>query len=155
MNLSDYNKCPTVSAVYAIVHTATNKRYIGSSANVKVRISQHVSRLRYGQHYNKLLQANFERDGIQAFQIEIIEETTADKLKLAEQYAITQLDSTVTGYNRNINGVGAPTIVPGQHTETRCLTISREDLAVLLAINSNLSKAVRIVIDRHRKEHPK
>jgi len=46
---------------------------------------------------------------------------------------------------------GAPR-VSEQGTETRCLTISKEDIAYLLTIDPNLSKAVRILVakDKHR-----
>lgn len=155
MNLIDYNNCPKVSAVYAIVHTATNKRYIGSSIDIKNRIRGHVSKLRYGHHYNELLQTDFDRDGIEAFEIEVIEETTSDKLKLAEHHAVSRFKSAATGYNKNFYGVrGAPSIVAGQHTIAKCITLTVEDLDYLTTINPNLSKSVRQLIKERKEQRP-
>jgi len=44
---------------------------------------------------------------------------------------------------------GAPRVSP-QGTLTKCLTISKEDIAYLLTIDPGLSKAVRILVAKDR-----
>lgn len=49
--------------IYAILHEPTQKRYIGSSANVQRRFQAHMSALLRRQHPVEDMQADFDRYG--------------------------------------------------------------------------------------------
>lgn len=49
--------------VYALQHNVTKKIYIGSSANLEARYSNHMSNLRKDKHINKDMQNDFNKYG--------------------------------------------------------------------------------------------
>jgi group I intron endonuclease len=63
-----------VSGVYAIVHTASGRTYVGSAKFVVVRWSQHLSDLANGTHHNMFLQRAWDRYGPGAFVFKVLEE---------------------------------------------------------------------------------
>src|SRR3954451_7784989 len=63
-----------VSGVYAIVHTASGRTYVGSAKFVVVRWNQHVSDLSNGTHHNMFLQRAWDRYGPVAFEFRVLEE---------------------------------------------------------------------------------
>jgi group I intron endonuclease len=67
--------------------TYINKVYIGSSANIKSRKSQHLNELRKNKHKNKHLQNAFIRDGEENFKFEVVIyiEKIEDKKLLKEE----------------------------------------------------------------------
>lgn len=62
-----------VMGVYAITHTPTGTRYIGSSVFVTRRYSEHRIALRKGSHGNRALQRDWTRDGEAAFVFSLLE----------------------------------------------------------------------------------
>lgn len=55
------------AGVYAIVHLASGKRYVGSSVNIRRRRASHFRELRSGSHSNRHLQAAWNKYGEDAF----------------------------------------------------------------------------------------
>lgn len=49
--------------IYTIVHTASGKHYVGSSANLHKRIAEHKRLLKKGTHINRKLQNAFAKYG--------------------------------------------------------------------------------------------
>jgi group I intron endonuclease len=84
------------SGVYAITDTANGHRYIGSSANVARRWSDHRSKLRRGEHRNAHLQRAFDKYGEEAFRLTVLEECAPKELIATEQ---RWLDKTRPEYN--------------------------------------------------------
>jgi group I intron endonuclease len=71
--------------VYKITNSLDGKLYIGSSSNIYKRWDRHRNSLRKGTHPNLHLQQACNRDGLDAFVFEIIEETIKDKKVILER----------------------------------------------------------------------
>ena len=80
------------SGIYAIVHVASNKMYIGSSQNMAVRTRRHIRELQDRIHQNPKLQRAWNKYGEEAFEVrylEIVEEV--DQLLIREQWYLDNL----------------------------------------------------------------
>jgi len=73
-----------VSGVYAIICTKTWRSYVGSSANIGVRIRSHMSALKNNRHVNNLLQLDFNNYTENHFYCELLEICDHKKLILLE-----------------------------------------------------------------------
>lgn len=71
----EYKHCKRMF-VYSIRCKANGKCYIGSTENIKSRLRHHAGALRSGKHYNKLLQADFNKFGEENFEARVL--TTTD-----------------------------------------------------------------------------
>jgi predicted GIY-YIG superfamily endonuclease len=63
-----------VSGIYAIVNTLNNKKYIGSSENLRKRYRQHFNNLNKNKHVNTHLQRAYNKYGASVFEFWILEE---------------------------------------------------------------------------------
>lgn len=59
--------------IYQIVNTSNNKRYIGSSANIKNRWMKHKSTLSSNRHENSKLQRAWNKYGEAVFKFEVLQ----------------------------------------------------------------------------------
>src|ERR1041385_5312614 len=85
-----------MSGTYFIICTPTSKIYVGSSANVSIRIEQHFAKLRLGKHQNPKLQAAFNKYGREAFVAGLLEPAEiSDCLAVEQQF----LNSGVAEFN--------------------------------------------------------
>jgi len=83
--------------IYKITNKTNKKVYIGSSMNIKARISKHKSQLRNKKHRNGHLQNSWNKHGEDSFNFEIIETVKTFELLLErEQF---YLDNTKNKYN--------------------------------------------------------
>jgi len=91
-----------ITGVYQILNKCNNKCYIGSSKTIEARKSVHFSSLRGGYHYNKHLQAAFNKYGEQNFEFIVIEMCTEDELLKREKYYISAHEALHRdcGYNK-------------------------------------------------------
>ena len=87
-----------ISGVYKITNTATGDCYIGSSNNVKHRWSQHKCPSSWKIHPNSPLYQDFQKYGLDSFELQILAEVEPEKLKETEQQFIEMLHPT---YNSN------------------------------------------------------
>ena len=72
--------------VYAIVNTASQKVYVGSSKNVNKRFLCHASFLRNGKHHCTHLQNSFNLNGLKTFQFRVLAEcSTREEAQELEQ----------------------------------------------------------------------
>jgi group I intron endonuclease len=89
-----------VSGVYTITNTVNNRRYAGSSADVRQRWRGHRSELRRGLHRITQFQQDWDEHGEKAFKFEmIVQESDAAKRLAIEQALITADDLEGRGYN--------------------------------------------------------
>ena len=72
------------AGVYAIVHTASGRMYVGSSVRLRRRWADHRRLLRRGSHSNRYLQAAWSTYGEDAFEFVLLEEV-ADITKVIER----------------------------------------------------------------------
>lgn len=77
--------------IYKIVNLINNKFYIGSSRNIKDRISHHLSELKNNKHTNTHLQNSYNKYGKENFKFEVIEYCELTELLLKEEYYIQNL----------------------------------------------------------------
>ncbi len=79
-----------VAGIYFIECKVTNKRYIGSSKDIGIRLSKHFSELYLNTHTNKQLLNDFNKYGRDNFNFGILERTTDNLLELERKYQIEQ-----------------------------------------------------------------
>lgn len=79
------------SGIYCIVNTVNQKKYVGSSQNLQMRLMQHRSRLRNKVHDNIKLQRSWSKYGENNFQFYILEFCNKEDLSDREQFYIDSL----------------------------------------------------------------
>ena len=88
------------SGIYKITRLKTGEIYIGKSTNVKKRWSEHCkTALGVGTIAHSILHTTMEKDGIDDFTFELLEEVPKEKLTEREKYWITFYDSKSYGLN--------------------------------------------------------
>lgn len=87
--------------IYSIRNNATGRRYIGRSRSPEHRFKQHINALKGRRHSNELMQYDFERFGIDSFELEVLEESEHLTRTGVEGKWIVKLGSydTKLGYN--------------------------------------------------------
>jgi len=83
--------------IYKITNKLNKKIYIGSSMNIKARISKHKSQLRNNKHKNSHLQNSWNKYGEDNFKFEVVE--TVDSFELLLEREQFYLDNTKNKYN--------------------------------------------------------
>jgi len=89
----------TRSGIYAITSCTSGKSYIGSTANLKRRLSTHRSWLARGRHPNAHLQSAWRKYDETDFLFEVLISCEPKDLIFYEQRAIDKFDSFNNGYN--------------------------------------------------------
>lgn len=114
--------------IYKILNIKTNKIYIGSSNNIRIRWTRHKHELRKGIHPNPYLQNSFNKYGEGIFVYTIIEETKESRLLSREQYWIDKLNACdrLSGYNISPKSSGGP---PKRYTTCTIESCDRPHLA--------------------------
>lgn len=79
------------SAIYLITCSQSGKRYVGGSAHIEKRWSDHKSALRLGNHANPRLQSEWNTYGLDCLEFSIIELVTPDLLEERERHWCGQL----------------------------------------------------------------
>ena len=90
-----------VSGVYKITNTVTNDSYIGSSKDVKKRWREHKCQSTWKRFSNKQLYQDMQKYGVDKFELKILAEVEADKLKETEQKFIEMLKPIYNQINAN------------------------------------------------------
>lgn len=89
---------PRISAIYAIVHVASGKLYIGSAKDTKIRWSCHRTSLRSAKHHSKHLQRSFNKYGEDCFVFRVLEVVeSAANLVVREQWWLDNLKPAFNG----------------------------------------------------------
>lgn len=85
------------SGIYAIIHSSSGQRYIGSASNTSKRWHRHRKDPSLGVHRNAHLQATWNKYGADAFEFVMLE-STAD-LTIREQYWSDYYEAYQNGVN--------------------------------------------------------
>ena len=75
----------TTTGIYAIVHLATGRKYLGSAMNVGDRWIQHQTRLTLKRHHSVALQRAWDKYGADAFAFRVLLECDPKNLLFYEQ----------------------------------------------------------------------
>lgn len=91
------------SGIYKITRLKTGEIYIGKSTNVKDRWQQHCKTV-YGAGTiaHSILHTTMQRDGLENFTFELVEEVPKEKLTEREKYWITFYGSKEYGLNEKV-----------------------------------------------------
>ena len=91
-----------ICGIYTIT-TPNGSVYVGSSHNIKLRWSEHRSRLRHNKHHSERLQAAWNKHG-DALVYEIVCRCASEELEAKEQYYIDKLKAKLntTPYVGNV-----------------------------------------------------
>ena len=94
------------SGIYSIINKENGKLYVGLTGNIETRRSKHFSLLRHNKHFNRHLQASWNKYGEEAFEFNVLEYCPIDKLSENEDWWINYFDSTNSdnGYNLREGG---------------------------------------------------
>ena len=90
-----------ISGIYKITNTITGDFYIGSSKDVKLRWANHKCPSRWKQYPNNPMYIDMKKYGVDKFEMQIIAEVEADKLKETEQQFIETLKPTYNDIRAN------------------------------------------------------
>lgn len=103
--------------VYKISNIINNKVYIGQSVDIQRRFSEHIRMLDNKCHYNKHLQASYNKYGKDVFLYEVLCVCDATELDAIEVFFINYYNSmnSECGYNKESGG----SINKSVSTETR------------------------------------
>ncbi len=108
-----------VRGIYRISNSADQKSYIGSSADIGKRLSNHLDDLLNGEHGNHLLSAAWIRHGAATFAFHLVEELKEGDLLEREAYHIQQLGTYTNGYNHSSDGVGRKKVTAAELAELK------------------------------------
>lgn len=86
------------SGIYEIRNVVNGHRYIGSAIDIDKRFERHIKNLRRSTHYNKHLQAAWNKYGEQSFSFSALELCPKEQLYYIEQEFI---DDFCPEYNKN------------------------------------------------------
>jgi len=93
------------SGIYKITRLKTGEIYIGKSTDVKARWQQHTkTAFHCGTISHSILHTTMEKDGVENFTWELLEEVPKDKLGERERYWIEFYDSKRYGLNEKAGG---------------------------------------------------
>lgn len=76
----------SASGIYAIRNTINSKVYVGQASNIDTRKRGHFGLLKRGIHHCRHLQRAYNRDGLQAFDHEVLELCDVEILTEREQF---------------------------------------------------------------------
>lgn len=92
--------------IYQILNTINNKKYIGSSIDVKKRLKTHMNNLLENNHVNKYLQDSWNKYGQDCFLFSLIIECSVEYLFFYEDLIIKGYDTLDKSYGYNLRPVG-------------------------------------------------
>jgi group I intron endonuclease len=140
-----------MNGIYLIKNKTDNKYYIGSSRFPEKRLYDHKILLESHSHYNKEMQNDFNKLGIDCFSFEIMcDNLEKDDLKGNEQKYIEQYESTKkeNGYNKN-NAKGKKLYKKNTNENYKNVKISwdahNEIKAISIETGINVSKLIEII----------
>lgn len=102
------------SGVYWIRNKVNNKRYAGSSGNIKQRWREHKNKLRRGCHDNPHLQSAWNIYGEENFEFAVIAYMDADKALVFEDYLLKNYPNM---FEYNIAKSATAPMLGRRHTE--------------------------------------
>ena len=134
-----------ISGVYQILHKKSGKVYIGSSANIYSRWTDHRAKLNHGKHENQYLQRAYTKYGANAFEWSILQVASVEAMRDVEQFwfEITRCTEREHGYNIAPNAEHAGTGRKWTEEQRQAASKQRKGRPVSPEHRANLSKALK------------
>ena len=110
--------CNDVSGIYQLECSASSMVYIGRSESIGIRVMAHIYILRANTHYNKKLQAAFNKHGEKCFSFSILEEVRPEDLIARESAYIKNLPKEKL-YNKHYSSNTGATSGISQETRNK------------------------------------
>jgi len=132
---------PTEPVIYRIVNMVNNKCYVGQTTCFRKRVNQHFRALKNNKHCSIYLQNSFNKHGIDAYYIEVLEIVSKENICDKEIYWIEYYKSydKELGYNILVN---APSPWYGKRSKNHCENISRALTGKTLSEEHKLSLSI-------------
>lgn len=111
-----YSSCNKIG-VYCVLNIIDNKKYIGSSWYVGVRLWEHYNDLIKNKHYNCRLQRAFNKHEEENFEFHLLEICNKDELLNREQYYMDLFESYNKIYGYNICPTANRTVISEETRE--------------------------------------
>lgn len=127
-----------VQGVYQIRNIINDKKYIGSSNDIQVRLNKHISLLKKNLHHSRHLQAAYNKYGDSNFTFELLEEVdNTDSLREREQFYLDEYQTYFREYGYNT--LFSTTTREGyRHSEETKVKISRVQIGKKLSTEHKL-----------------
>lgn len=74
-----------IHCVYQIFNTKNSRSYIGSTVNFSQRKRRHLNDLKKGSHSSAFMQRDYEKCGVEAFEIRVIEQVESPSNLIARE----------------------------------------------------------------------
>jgi group I intron endonuclease len=135
--------------IYALINLENGKCYIGKTMNLNQRITQHLGKLKTGQHENKAMQEDYNQDSI--FKVVVLEEFKSNissrELDNAETLYIGlyQAYKEEHGYNKNVLRLDRNSVIK--------VVASQEINKLLNALESEMKKVKESIRNYQRQEN--
>lgn len=126
-------KMDKVIGIYCIENIKNNKRYIGQSIDVNLRLSNHKSALRHNRHRNIHLQDAWNKYGEENFNFYIICECAEEELDDKECCYISEFNCMNPSYGYNFESGGNKNKHPSDVTRQK---MSESHIGVQAGINN-------------------
>ena len=125
MKLSNLEKC-NLTGIYKITNKIDGKSYIGQARNIYVRMYWHLQSVKNikAKDYNTPIHCAIRKYGIDNFEVEVLENCSADALNEREQYWISYFNTYV--HAENANGYN---VTKGGKQSIRFIKLSDADVA--------------------------
>jgi hypothetical protein len=136
-----------ILGIYRILNLINNKSYVGSAISYKQRISGHKTLLKKNKHFNKHLQASYNKYGIGNFKFELLEVVKNPQLlEKREKFNIKKLKSNNSkfGYNKRIDCI---TNLGMKSSEQKKINLSLSHIGIKRTKQANL----KIAKSQHKK----
>lgn len=137
------------SGIYKISFIGSEKFYIGSAKKLNARKAAHLTKMKSGVHFNKIMQNCFNKYGL--FLFEVLERCEVDKLIEREQFYFDTLNPTINILKKAANSLGY------KHTpETiELLKVKNKEIANRKSVKEKVSKTYFKKGQKmpHTKEH--
>lgn len=126
------------SGIYEIYNLITHKKYIGSTINLRVRKSNHFSRLKNGTHNNKHLQYSYNKYGAENFIFNVIEEVEIKQLEIAEQKWIDYYARSGQLYNKRYDATNNTGLCHKKETKKKIQIAKHGYPVIQIDLNGNI-----------------